>query len=690
METTLAFERGQREVLEHIATGMTLPVLLEDIVRLIERQAEQMLCSILLVDRERATVRHGAAPNLPKEFVAAIDGSHIGPRAGSCGTAAYFGRRVIVEDIATHDYWTDYRQFALPFGLRACWSSPIFSSGGEVLGTFAMYYRDARAPTEAELGWVERATAIAAIAIMRDRAEQALRESEQRARTSLEQVREQAALIDHAKDAILVRDVDGTIRFWSRGAERIYGWSSAEAMGRRAAELTRADPELFARANQRACETGAWTGELTQRTKAGERVMVEASWTLLRDAAGAPHAVLAINTDVTEQRRLEAQVLRAQRMEGLGTLAGGIAHDFNNILAAVSANVSLGLQDLAPNHPAREAMVEIGKASARAAELVRRILTFTHQEAPKRRPIALAPIVDEVAKLLRATLTIGIELRVRIDPSAPQVFADPTQIHQVVMNLCTNALQAMSSRGGVLEVTVERAIVSRPLATATADLAAGVYARMIVSDTGTGMDEATLEHIFDPFFTTKKPGNGTGLGLALVHGVMKNHAGGLVVRSAPGRGTAFQLYLQPAEAPVRETSDAAPPRLEPERGGGQVILVVDDEAAIVRVTTQLLERVGYRASGEVDPVRALQTFKADPRRFDAAVLDLSMPSLSGPDLARELLRIRPELPIVMTSGRIAPEDAGALYAIGVREVLMKPSSIHDLSAALERHLGRRS
>jgi PAS domain S-box-containing protein len=502
---------------------------------------------------------------------------------------------------------------------------------------------------------------------------------------ALERMQEQAALIDHAKDAILVRDLDGAIRFWNRGAERIYGWTSAEALGRKASELLGTDADLFARANARVQQAGEWTGELVQRGKTGKRLAIEASWTLLRDQNGKPKSVLAINTDVSEQRQLEAQVARALRIESLGTLAGGIAHDFNNILAAVSANVLLALDDLAPDHPAREALVEIGKAGARAAELVRQILTFSDRQQPKRKPVRLELVVSEALDLLRATVPSDIALDVRIDPDVPKIFADPTQVHQVVMNLCANALHAMADDGGVLGVRIERTRLDAPLSTGTNEIASGEYARLIVSDTGGGMDDVTLERIFDPFFTTKAPGEGTGLGLAVVHGVVRSHGGGMLVRSVLGRGTAFSVYLPASDDPATR-SDAPPAREQPEHGAGRRVFVVDDEQAIVRVVTQLLQRIGYEASGEANPLRALDTFKADPQRFDAVVLDLSMPHLSGPDLARELLRIRPELPIVMTSGRIGPEDVQSLRALGVREILMKPSSIDELSAALERHL----
>ncbi|MDB4979566.1 MAG: multi-sensor hybrid histidine kinase, partial [Myxococcales bacterium] len=518
-----AFGSGQREILEAIATGAPLAQVLERIVLLIEGRAAGMRCSILLLDREKGRVRHGAAPHLPPAFVAAIDDSPIGPAAGSCGTAAFRGEQVIVEDIATHPYWVDYKAAALPHGLRACWSSPIFSIGRQVLGTFAMYYDEPRGPADDERAWVDRATHLAAIAIERDNARATLQTQEL-------QLSEQAALLDQARDAILVRDVGGgAVRYWNRGAERLYGWTRAEAVGRPIAELIyKKDAQALEDAERRLLADGSWTGELTHVTKDGRELEVEGRWSLLRNRAGAPASVLAINTDVTERNRLHLHVLRAQRMDGLGTLAGGIAHDFNNILVSLTANAAFALETLPPTHAGREFLTEIAQASRRATELVRQILTFGRRQEPRTQLVVPGAVAEEVHKLLRATLPATVELRLTVAPDAPSILADPTQIHQVLMNLVTNAAQALPDAHGHIELRVERCVFATPLATSTVSLPAGAYARLVVTDDGMGMDAATLERIFDPFFTTKGPAIGTGLGLAVVHGIAKCHEGGVV------------------------------------------------------------------------------------------------------------------------------------------------------------------
>jgi PAS domain S-box-containing protein len=921
-----ALERGHRAVLEHIAGGRSLTHVLEEIVRLVEAQGDGMLCSILLLDAEAGRMRHGAAPHLPRELVQGIDGAAIGPREGSCGAAAYLRQTVVVDDIGTHPNWTSYRQLALPFGLRACWSSPIFAPGGDVLGTFAMYYGEARTPTRREQTWVARATHLAAIAIGRDRAERAARRAESRYRqivdtaregvwlldvdartlfvnqrtakmlgfapeellgrrivdfmdeasrsgaeggfierlgnmneqfefkfrrkdgtvfpafvagsplhddkhavvgalgmitdiTSLkrteealrkseaelrvvfenaaigmallddegrlvksnlalqqflgrderelaaidfrafshpedaendlqllelfrhgarhsyqserrfirkdgailwgritvstvqpqkgirgyaiamvenvterremeeavrtserlralmygavadvlfyigvepgrrfrflsvnpaftratglaeaqvvgraiddviplpsrevvvanyaraiqerrtitwdeitpypagvkygevsitpvfddggtctnlvgtvhdvterrlaeQRVRAQAALLDKARDAILLRDLDGVVRYWNEGAERLYGWSSAEAIGRSLLSHVYDETNEYDAAQQQLIRDGHWSGELVQKARDGKRLVVEASWTLIKDEAGA-RSVLVINSDITARKNLEAQVFHAQRLESLGTLAGGFAHDFSNLLMVVSANVEDALEMLAADHQAREGLNEVLRATNRGADLVRQLLTFSRRDEPKLRPVKLEPLVSEALRLMRVTFPRTVHLETRFDPDVPEILGDGTQIHQIVMNLCTNAVHAMGIKGGPLSVRLERAVVESELAAHVKSLRTGTYARLVVADSGRGMDAATLDHIFDPFFTTKPAAEGTGLGLSVVHGIVRNHDGSIVVRSAPGRGTEFELYFPAGLEGRRKGAQHAPQR----------------------------------------------------------------------------------------------------------------------------------
>ena len=658
----LAFERGQRDVLELIASGAPLAQQLERLVLLIEEQAPGMTCSILLLNPNQGRLRTGAAPHLPEEFLRLIEAAKIGPREGSCGSAAYTGQRVIVEDIATHEFWAKYRDLPLAHGLRACWSSPIQSPSGTVLGTFAMYFGETRSPTPQELLWVDRATHLAAIAIQRGLDEikirkhahvhdlvtdvifyiavepgaqfrflsinpafglstgladervvdhlvqdvipepslskvlgyynQAIREkrtvrwrevtpypagvrygevtitpifsvvgecthlvgtvhdiTEQQ--LAQEKIASQAALLDQAHDAILVWNVDGALSYWNAGAERLYGWSPAEALGQGVGPLIHKDTSQFASAQRDVISAGVWRGELQQQSRAGKPLVIDASWTLLRDEQGQAKAVFAINTDVTERRKLELQVFRAQRLESLGTLVSGIAHDFNNILTAIGGNASLASLEV-QSDKTREALSQIERASSRGGELVRQMLTFSRQQEPRRSVVELSQIVMEALSLLRASLAEAIELRTTFARDLPKILADSTQVHQVVINLVTNAAHAMAATGGVLSLRADCVVIEPGNFGLQRELAPGTYARLSVCDTGSGMSEEVLQRIFDPFFTTKEPGHGTGLGLAVVHGIVKAHEGNVVVHSTPGKGSQFEVYF-PAEPASRRS-----------------------------------------------------------------------------------------------------------------------------------------
>jgi PAS domain S-box-containing protein len=558
-----AFEAGQRTLLECVAAGASLKEVLERIVLLVEEQEAGLRCSILLLDSERKVVRHGAAPSLPADYVRAIDGAPIGPNAGSCGAAAFRGERVIVEDIATHPNWSAYKHLALPHNLRACWSSPIFSPQHEVLGTFAIYYPEPRLPGHEEEKWVNAATHIAAIAILRERSEKALRE--------------QSALLDGARDAIILRGIDGVVHYWNEGASRLYGWARAEVVGKNIVPMVYPDTCAFDTAQARLLREGVWSGELRQCNRAGNELFVSCSWTLHRNDEGEPKSVFAINTDITEKKKLQAQIVMGQRMESLGTLAGGIAHDFNNILTAVIGNACLASLALPPGHRAQEKLQVIREASARATDLVHQILTFSRPSGSNRGIIDLQSIVEEAVKFLHATLPATIVLRAHYAEGRYTVNADPSQIQQIVTNLCTNAAHAITRENGLIDVSLAPITLNSKLLVVGGELSQGNFMRLRVSDNGSGIPTSIIGRIFDPFFTTKEPAKGTGLGLSVVHGIVKNHGGGIEVRSAPGTGSTFDVFF-PASRPEEKTDESpAPGMTESLRGHGERVIYVDDE-----------------------------------------------------------------------------------------------------------------
>jgi len=1043
-----AFEREQTRVLERVARGAPLAEVLEQIVGVIERHMDGA-CSILLLDPERGSVSHGAAPSLPEPFISKVSGMRIGPAAGSCGTAMHRAERVVVRDIASHPYWRDYKQLALPHGLVSCWSSPIFSPSRDVLGSFAVYYREQRDPREEELAMVDAATHLAAIAILRDRSQTALLASEARARQLIEtthegvvmldseahvsfanlraaailgyevddlvgksvtklldrsevarikalvarctrgggeqfelhmrtrtgadlwvilaaspildaaremvgvlcmltditerkhteealraseaqlrtifqgaelgiavvdaesrvirsnpalerlfgrpastlretsllamthpsdlselsaqmrrlaagelpsfrvdarfcregsdvawgrvtasllqiesgsphsllmiedigeskrleaavhaeerlraliyesvsdvifylsvepndgfrflsvnpafcvatglsdrqivgrpaeeviapesrskvfanwrrairlrrtirweeladypsgtkcgevsvtplfdaggactnlvgtvhditerkqaeaQISEQAALLDRSRDAIVVFGLDGTVRFWNEGAVRLYGRTRAEAIGASVVDLLYRDRGQHEQAMPQLLSDGSWTGELIQHTSNGQELTVESSWTLLRDGEGNPEGVLAIHTDVSEKARLKKQVVLAQKMDSLGALAGGIAHDFNNILAAIVGHLGFAMRELPIDHSARKRLEVVEQATGRAVDLVNQILAFSRRQETNRKAINLAPIVQEALALLRASLPSMIEIQTDVHGQGYAVSADASQIHQIVLNLGTNAAHAIGEHG-TLKVAL-RAICTGEGEQNGTDLKPGRYMCLSVQDDGTGMDEATLARIFDPFFTTKDPGRGTGLGLSVVHGIVKDHGGIPRVRSRPAEGTVFEIFF-PAAGTDSEGTESGP-AFETLRGKGQRILCIDDEQSVLGLMLELLDGLGYRGFGFKDVREAARAFEADPAGYDAVVTDFAMPVVTGTELAARIHALRPDLPILMTSGHLTPEQTQEAERVGVRVVLPKARFIEPLAAALFQIFG---
>ena len=400
---------------------------------------------------------------------------------------------------------------------------------------------------------------------------------------------------------------------------------------------------------------------------------------LYRDSKGKHIRTLEVNADITALKRAESLQLRSQKLEALGTLAGGIAHDFNNILSAINGSASLAISQFPPDHPVQACLVEIEKAGYRAADLVRRILSFSKPQEQNMLVQSLDPVVQEALKLARATLPAMIQIRYTPDSDLPMARLDTTQICQVILNLVTNAAHAIGDKNGLIEVKVDSPHVSDEEIQLYSQIAAGHYVRLSVSDNGCGMDAKTLERIFDPFFTTKPSGKGTGLGLSVVHGILAAHSAIVKVYSEPAKGSAFQIYFPAvldAATPVHTDDRDAP------AGRGQHILFLDDEGVLVFVGTMMLEQSGYKVTGQSNGEAALIEFRQRPHTFDAVVTDLSMPAMSGLQFARELRKLRPDIPILMTSGYIDPQDQINAIRLGVRAVLTKPVSRKELLAAL--------
>lgn len=396
---------------------------------------------------------------------------------------------------------------------------------------------------------------------------------------------------------------------------------------------------------------------------------------------------ISVHRDITDQKQIEAARLNSQRLESLGTLAGGIAHDFNNLLAAISGNAELAANEVPPDTSLAQSIAEIQKASGRAAELVRRITAFSRPKERNLTPVSLPPVVEEVLELLRPAVPARIAMRTRFDPDIRPVLADAAQVHEALVNLAVNAAYAIGSGGGTIEYGLAQCEVSDSMA-ARLSLVPGRYVLLSVADTGAGMDEATRARAFDAFFTTKPPGQGSGLGLSMVYGIMQGHNGSVDIESAPGKGTTVHLYFPATALAQIEHVEANAVTAHPARGAGRHVLHVDDEAALVALLKRALTSLGYTVTGETDPRRALETFRRDPDRYDIIVTDLSMPHMSGFDFARDVLALRPDMPIVMTTGYADSDDEARAREVGIRELIKKPPSLAHLSAVLNRISGR--
>jgi len=492
-----------------------------------------------------------------------------------------------------------------------------------------------------------------------------------------EEIRLQTSLLDLTP--ALVRDMENRIVLWTRGAERIYGFTKLEALGKVAHELLQTEfPRPLGEIGKALEAEGSWEGELVHRTRDGSRVVVVSQWVLHCDSKGKPVRTLEVSTDSTALKRVETLQLRSQKLEALGTLAGGVAHDFNNILAAIGGSTALAISQLPSEHPVQARLAEIEKAAERAADLVRRILSFSKPQEQNLEELNLHPLVEEALKLARATLPAMVAIRYTHDQNLPVACADGTQICQVVMNLVTNAAHAIGDTNGLIEVKLDAPVVQEK-DHLYSQIPVGRYVRLSISDNGCGMDAATMERIFDPFFSTKPAGKGTGLGLSVVHGIVAAHRGILKIYSEPGKGTAFQIYF-PALATAVEQAQVA--EFGAPAGRGEHILFVDDEAVLVFVGTTMLEQRDYMVTGLSSVGAALTEFQRRPEAFDAVITDLSMPAMSGLQFARELRRLRADIPIVLTSGYFSPEDQMNAERLGVRALFAKPVNARELLSSL--------
>ena len=493
-----------------------------------------------------------------------------------------------------------------------------------------------------------------------------------------------AAAVEQSADAVMITNPAGRIEYVNPAFEKVTGYTAEEALGEtpRLMKSGCHEPAFYMEMWNVIRQGENWTGQITNRHKDGHLIEERVSIAPIKGRDGAVEYFVAVKRDITQINRMEAQIRQSQKLEAIGTLAGGIAHDFNNILAAI-----LGFSEMALNEVGREGEVaedirEVITAGTRAKELVQQILTFSREAEVDKQPVQLQAIIKETVKLLGATLPSTISIVEKSEADCENVYADPSQMHQVLMNLCTNAYHAMREKGGVLKIQLCGVDIDEVSVQQHADLQPGHYARLTVSDTGHGMTREVLERIFEPFFSTKKH-EGTGLGLSTVHGIVRSHNGAISVYSEPGRGTTINVYLPHV---VRQADQKVPDERAETEGAGEHILFVDDEEVLVRLAKQLLERMGYRVTACNSSAAALDVFRSDPNAFDVIVSDQTMPGITGQQLATKVRKIRGDIPIIIATGfseMLTPERC---KAAGIHTVLNKPIISRDLSQAVREAL----
>ena len=513
----------------------------------------------------------------------------------------------------------------------------------------------------------------------RKKAEAALRESE----------RDYRELVESTDSIILRLDTAGRLIFMNAYAQDFFGYREEEIIGQNVIgtivpesdtdgfDLTGlignigSQPERFI------------SNENENIRRNGERVRVTWRNKPIYDEAGKVSEILCVGIDVTEKWQLEKRLSQAQKMEAIGTLAGGIAHDFNNILSAIIGYTELSLIEIPKDSALQNNLQQVLKAGSRAKGLVRQILTFSRQRESELMPVQVNLIVKEALKLLRASLPATIKMRHYIKSNL-SVLTDPTHIHQVLMNLCTNASYAMQEKGGLLEVSLSDIDLDADFARQHPDVTPGKFLNLSVRDTGCGMPPEVIERIFDPFYTTKKMGEGTGMGLSVVHGIVKSHGGTIVVESNPGKGTTFSVFLPAIESEVSSEADHTQLAMT----GNARILFVDDEDFQADIGKRMLQRLGYRVTAKTSSTEAFELFRQAPDEFDLVVTDMTMPDMTGDILARKLIAIRPDIPIIVCTGYSEKINSDIIREIGIKELALKPVIMKDIAQMIDRVLSK--
>ena len=516
----------------------------------------------------------------------------------------------------------------------------------------------------------------------------ALKQSEEKYRRLYNELKKAEAvycsLLNSSADAIIIYDLEGRTQYVSSGFTRLFGWSLDELKGKRIDYVPEAELEKSITHINNAIQRGiSCPGFESKRYKKdGRLVDVSISASGYTDHDGKLSGLLVILRDISEQKRLESQLRHSQKMEAIGTLSSGIAHDFNNILSIILGNSELALYGLPKSKSLYSFLEEIRIASLRAKDVVKQLLSFSRKSEENRFPINILPIVIESLKLLRSSVSANIEFKQNISRNLPTILAEPTQIHQIMINLCTNAVHAMEKTGGYLDVTLENKEIFLENRELYPDLKEGKYLKLSISDNGHGIAPGHLERIFEPYFTTKDIGKGSGMGLAVVHGILKNHDGVIKVNSILDQGTTVDIFFPAIEAQEKPESNLN----QNYPTGNESILIVDDDELILKIEKKILTCLGYRVETFTNPVNALEKFLIAPESFDLAIADMAMPKMTGDKFIQELLKIKPDLPAILCTGYSEWMDENKALEMGIKWFLIKPIDMQKMAVAVKEAL----
>jgi len=667
-------EIAQGQTLTALVTGVPLAEVLTTLVRGVEAEYPDMMGSVLLIDTTGSHLLTGAAPSLPAFYNAAIHGVTIGPTVGSCGTAAFTGKRVVVTDIQTDPLWSDYKALAAQAGLAACWSEPILSSNGRLLGTFAFYYAQPRVPSKAEIDTIAASAQLAALAIERKQAEVALATEKELLSVTLLSI----------GDGVITTDTNGNIVLLNKAAEELTGWNSAEAAGHPFSKVFNIIDERSRQKRENPVEKVLATGEIVELenhtilvTKDEREIVITYGGAPIHNSKNQIIGVVLVFKDMTEKQKLDSSMQRTQKLESIGVLAGGIAHDFNNLLSSIFGHIELAYRETTEDRVSTlliDALTNIDRARA----LTQQLLTFAKGGEPIKK---VGDISDFVQKTTRFALSGSSVLsKFQIQENLWPCNFDKNQIAQVIDNLVINAQYAMPN-GGMIEVSAENVALDTK---EHLPLTIGNYVKISIKDYGAGIPKEFLPRIFDPYYTTKPKGHG--LGLSTCYSIINRHGGCIDVESVLGKGSRFDLYLPASTKPIATVAEKS----TKEHTGSGTFLVMDDNQAYCDAMEAILESFGYTVVTKENGQDAIDFFVAETqanRKLAGMIFDLTIPGATGgKEAISEIRKISSDTPVFVASGYAADPIMANPEEYGFNASLRKPFDIAELSEMLEIHL----